>query len=491
MKRLLKVLSVSLVSLLVVAAFSFAGGSKEAAAMTSQGGRVDLQGKTIHMTILGIGGWIPSRLGVEMAPIFQKYAKEKYGYNAEFSYQDAPFTSLYQKAATSLATHSQEFNIIISDSQWLGALSNAGWILKLNSLIEGNPTLSKTQWWDPIVQESYQSYPDYSNELWGLPQEGDVLVLYVRKDLVDNPTNQKNFKAQYGFDLPSTFEEYSHLTMDKYIDICKFFTRPADGLYGVAIQYSKEYDYMTGSLYPFIWSSGGQIWDYKTNAVWGVLNTDSNAKALETDVSLLKYAPPGDVDYGIGQVLDAFTQGKVATAWQWAAEGSGMITPQLEGKVLVVPLPGFMVNGKFMQVSSLGGQPWVLNKFNDPAHMQVAKDFMAWWYLPQTQMEFVKQGGNSVVKDVLDSPGFDNIHPWLRAYKYELTTEHSRDFWHVPQYAQMLALQQEYFTGYASGAYHDAKSVLDYIAAQQQKILYDAGISKIPPPTNIANIVAH
>ena len=450
--------------------------------------RVNLRGKTINMTILGIGGWLPSRLGVDMSPIFEKWAKEKYGYEAKFSFQESPFTSLYQKAAVSLATHSQQFNIIISDSQWLGALSTAGWIVKMNSLIAQSPILSKVKWWDPICQVSYQSYPDYSNQLWGLPEEGDVLVLYVRKDLVQDPTNQEQFKAKYGFDLPSTAEAYQHLTFDKYLKVCEFFTRPDQGLYGVAIQYSKEYDFMTGSLYPFIWSMGGEIWDYKTKNVWGILNTDTNAKALETMVSLEKYGPPGMTDYGIGQVLDAFTQGKVATAYQWSAVGGGMITPDLKDKVFIVPIPGFMVDGKFTSITSLGGQPWVINAFNDAAHMQVAKDFMDWWYLKDTQLEYARRGGDPCSKEVLDSPGFDNIQPWFKTYKFALTTEHAKDFWHQPQYAEMLALQQEAFTAFATGAAHDARSVLDYVAAQQQHILYDAGATKTPPPPNWESI---
>ena len=82
-----------------------------------------LAGKSIEMNILGIAGWVPSSLGVKMSPLFAEYVKEKYGYDVSFNFQEAPFADLFQKAATSLVTRSQEFNIIISDSQWLGALA--------------------------------------------------------------------------------------------------------------------------------------------------------------------------------------------------------------------------------------------------------------------------------------------------------------------------------------------------------------------------------
>ena len=44
-----------------------------------------LAGQTIDMTILGIAGWPPSRLGVDMAnELFKPYAKETYGYDVNF-----------------------------------------------------------------------------------------------------------------------------------------------------------------------------------------------------------------------------------------------------------------------------------------------------------------------------------------------------------------------------------------------------------------------
>jgi hypothetical protein len=37
-----------------------------------------LKGQKIDMAILGIGGWLPSRLGVDMSPLFAEYAKKEF-----------------------------------------------------------------------------------------------------------------------------------------------------------------------------------------------------------------------------------------------------------------------------------------------------------------------------------------------------------------------------------------------------------------------------
>jgi len=478
-KRRKLMIFVVVTSILFLFSFTaFAGGGK---AKEEKAGAVEIK-KPIKMAILGIGGWLPSRLGVDMSPIFAEYAKEKYGYEVSFSFAEAPFSALFQKAAASLATRSQEYNLIISDSQWLGAFAEPGWIVNINKVIEENPELD-IEWYDPVVKETYMVYPDGSDQLWGFPEEGDVIVLFVRSDLFSDPKEKKAFKDKYGFDLPQTFEDWEKITMTDFEKIADFFTRPDEGIYGTAMQYQKEYDFMTMYLYPFMFSLGGEIWDPKERKIIGILNSEVNARAMVWNKRMLNYQPPGAINYGISEEVDAFTQGKVATAFQWAAVGAVMITPELKDKVIVVPPPAFKRDdGSVRRIYSIGGQPWVINAFNDEEHMRVAIDFLKWWYLPETQLEYARRGGNPTDKATLTSPGFEDIQPWFRAYKYMLKKERARDFWHEPKYSEMLAVQQEGWTAFASGVVKDAMNTLNWIACQQQKILYEAGRSKIAPP---------
>ena len=446
-----------------------------------------LKGKKVEMAILGIGGWLPSRLGVDMSPDFAKYAKAKYGYDVTFTFAEAPFSALFQKAASTLATRSQEYNIIISDSQWLGALAEPKWIVKVSDLMKDHPEFN-IEWYDKSVRESYQAYPDGSNELWGLPQEGDTVALFVRKDLFHDPKEKDAFKAKYNMDLPQTFEDWEKVSFTEFEKIAEFFTRPDKGLYGTELQHSKEYDFMSMFLYPFMFSAGGDIWDAKERKVYGILNSEVNAEAMKWNKKFLAYEPPGAINYGIAENIDAFTQDKVATAFQWAAVGLAMINDKNRDKVMVVPPPGIkQKDGTIKRLYCIGGQPWVINAFNDKAHMTVAIDFLKWFYLPETQLDFAKRGGNPAVKSVLEQPGFDDIQPWYRAYKYMLKGR-SRDFWHEAKYSEMLAAQQEAFTSYATGGVADPKVALEWAACEQQKILFEAGRSKVKPPDSCKNV---
>lgn len=439
-----------------------------------------LAGQSIEMNILGIAGWVPSSLGVKMSPLFADFVKEKYGYNVSFAFAEAPFSDLFQKAATSLATKSQEYNIIISDSQWLGALAKPGWILKLNDIIEKNPAL-QLEWYSQTVIDTYMTYPDGTKDIWGLPQEGDVEALYVRKDWLEDPKEKEAFQAKYGKPLPQTFEDFDALTMDEFEKIAEFFTRPDEQRWGFAQQYSRVYDFATCAFNNYLWSRGGEIWDPATGQIEGILNTQQNADSLQAFKDWLKYCPPGATNYGIAEGIDVFTQGKVFSTIQWAAVGSAMITDELKGKVLVVPPPKHGTGDAAKRICSMGGQPWVINAFNDEKKMRVAIDFMNWWYQPDTAVEFAKRGGNPCDKTTLSRDDFNDINPWNQTYKFMLEEGRSRDFWHDPKYSEMLGVQQEGYSAFVTGQSSDPKAVLDYIACAQQQILNDEGVAKTAP----------
>ncbi|MEM8862253.1 MAG: sugar ABC transporter substrate-binding protein, partial [Chloroflexota bacterium] len=130
---------------------------------------------------------------------------------------------MFQKVAPTLAAGSQEFNLIISDSQWLGALAEPRWIVRAEDVYELNPDLDIKPY-SSLVTNTYQVYPDGSGQRWGFPQMPDTQGVFLRKDMLDDPAEQAAFKEQYGYDLPTTYEEYADMTIEDYEDVFGFFT---------------------------------------------------------------------------------------------------------------------------------------------------------------------------------------------------------------------------------------------------------------------------
>lgn len=443
----------------------------------------NMKGKTVDFGYSRIAGWPPSAAAEAMWPKFQAYAREKYGYTANLTFAEAPFGELFQKIAPTLASQSQEFNLMVVDSQWLGALAEPGWIVPADRIYKLNPELDLEPY-SSLVPNTYQVYPDGSGKRWGFPQMPDTQGVFLRLDWLQDPKNQADFKAKYGRDLGTTYADYENITMKEFEDLLAFFNRPAEGVFGTALQYSKDYDFFSCAYYPFVYSQGGKIWDPATNNVQGILNTDANAKAMEEFVALKQYQADSFATQGIGEVIDLFTKGKVFSAFQWNAVGAAMITPELKGKVLVIPLPKFPgPDGKPQIIGAMGGQPWVVNAFNDDDHMRVSIDFLKWWYSPEVQDDFImNNGGLPWTKEGVNNPKYMEAIPYMASFKYMLGEGVSQDFWHVPEYSQMLAVQQEAFNAYATGQIKSAKAALDYVAAKQQAILFEAKRTTTPPP---------
>ena len=505
------VLSVTVVSTILLASCSSSSTSSESSAAGSAAGSAaasvtpegecpanplcgsdatNMQGKDIAFGYSRIGGWPPSAAPEAMWPAFQAYAKEKFGYTSTLSFAEAPFGELFQKIAPTLASGSQEFNLMVVDSQWLGALAEPGWIVPADQIYALNPDLDKEPF-SSLVESTYQVYPDGSGQRWGFPQMPDTQGVAMRLDMLEDPANQAAFEKEYGRPLGTTFADYENMTMAEFEDVIAFFNKPDAGMYGTALQYSKDYDFFSCAYYPFVYSQGGEIWDPATNNVEGILNTDLNAKAMEEFVGLSQYQPASFATQGIGELIDLFNTGKVFSAFQWNAVGKFMTgPPEAEGKVLFIPLPKFPgADGQPTIIGAMGGQPWVVNAFNDDDHMRVAIDFLNWWYLPETQNTFIMEnGGLPWSKDGVNDPAYMEAIPYMGSFKYMLEEGRSKDFWHVPEYAEMLAVSQEAFNAFATGQITSAKAALDYVAAKQQAILFDAGRTTTAPPEGTADM---
>lgn len=448
----------------------------------------NMQGKSLNLSLAVIAGWPPSQLPIEMFPQFAEHAKATYGYDVTVTKTEAPFAALFQKVAPTLASGSQEYNLIVSDSQWLGALSEPGWIVSAEDVYALNPELDIPVY-SSLVRDTYQVYPDGSGQRWGFPQMPDTQGIFMRLDMLEDPEEQAAFEATYGKPLPTTYEEFEQMTIQEYEEVFAHFHRPDEDFGGTAIMYSKEYDFFSCAYHPYVYATGGDIWDPETGDVVGVLNTPENAAQLEYFVSLQQYQLPGSENYGIGDMIDLFTQGKVFSAFQWLAVGLFMIPEELEGKVLAAPHPKFVFpDGSTDVIGAMGGQPWVINSFNDDDHMRVCIDFLKWWYQPDTQETFIAGGGLPWSEEGVNAEGFEELTPYTKPFKYMLGEGKSRDFWHLPEYAELLAVQQEAYSAYAAGQVSDPQRVLDFIAARQQQILLDAGRTDTPVPAELEGI---
>lgn len=433
--------------------------------------------------------WGPTRF-------MQEYADRTYkspsGNNVKLAIDFIPWPSFYERVAASMASGEQKYQLVVSDSQWIGTFIEGGQFMKLNDYIDADPELQAIlEDVHPALTEAYATYPYKSDNIYGFPQMPDTKVTFYRNDLFCDAGEQSAFKAKYGNDLPCSYEDWESTTWDTWGNIGEFFQRKAgdtlagetltEDFYGIAYQAGKGYDFSSCQALAFVFQSGGSIWDESNqpNAqAVGVVNSDEAVRGLEKYLDLLQYSPPvaktGQMD--IFAINDLYMQGKIAAIINWNAVSATSIDPSVSkvaDKTSVALPPGTQNGGDELdRWDIMGGQPFVLTTWNDDEVVQESLNIVKWWLSADTQLNFAKSGGSSALQSVMSMPEYNDIKPWNRAHKEVLKWQ--KDFWHVPEFFELLTQQQEQFDKAITGQI-SAKDALDSIAAFQQELLTEVG----------------
>jgi len=196
---------------------------------------------------------------------------------------------------------------------------------------------------EDIAPSFRSNWMKWDGKVYTIPDDGDVLTLYYRKDLFEDSANRAAFKKKYGYALaaPATWKQFD--------DISAFFTEKyAPALYGSAMMHDSLSFYFFEERFRV---NGGRFFDAKT--MKATINSPIGKKTLQEMVDRTKSMPPGAGKWGFMDVLGAFVEGKLAMTEFWPplgrwAEGYGTDTEQLSwvpkskvaGKVGYAVTPG-------------------------------------------------------------------------------------------------------------------------------------------------------
>jgi multiple sugar transport system substrate-binding protein len=448
-----------------------------------------LAAKDITIT-MAVPDWPPTR-------IMQDLANESYkapsGNNVRLEADFIPWPNYYERLAASLTSGEQKYQMVVSDSQWLGAFVEGGYYMKINEFIDADPELQAIfADLHPNLVAAYSTYPHKSDSFYGFPQMPDVLIVYYRTDLFCDESEQAAYQEKYGQKLPCDPAEMDDVDWDQVKTFGEFFRRAKgeelagqtldDDFYGIAYQAGKAYDFNIMQVNAFIWQHGADIWD-ETKApegqAEGVVNSDTAVQALEHYLSLLEYMPPvvktGTMD--IFKVDELFREGKVAWIIQWIGFAESAITPatsKVADKIAFAVHPGLReADGKINRWANIGGQPFVMTTWNDDEMVGEMVDFVKWWLSPEIQTEFARRGGQSGRHSVYNQPDYVEFRPWNRTWASSLDWQ--KDVWHVPTFFELLVQSQEEYDKAITGQ-QSAKEALDNIAAFQQEHLSEEGL---------------
>jgi len=227
---------------------------------------------------------------------------------------------------------------------WMPDLANAGALEVLDPYVDKYGYRSELQSIAPTYRDNQMMVGD---KIYGFPDDGDVFVLYYRKDIFGDPANQQAFKAKFGYDLapPKTWKQFAEIGQfltDKY----------APKMYGAA--FFRQAPYAMFMFEERFRNEGGRFFDADT--MKAAINSDVGVKVFTEMRADNKFMPPGVEQFGFVENLAAFLAGQTAMTISWPPYGRWAAGYGTDEKALDW-VPKSTVAGKVGYALPPGGHP--------------------------------------------------------------------------------------------------------------------------------------
>jgi multiple sugar transport system substrate-binding protein len=227
---------------------------------------------------------------------------------------------------------------------WMPDLANAGALEVLDPYVDKYGYRDELQKIAPTYRDNQMKVGD---KIFGFPDDGDVFLMYYRKDVFEDAANKDAFKAKYGYDLaaPKTWKEFD--------DIGQFLTdKNQPNMYGAG--FFRQPPYTMFMFQERFRNEGGKFFD--ADSMKATINSDIGVKVFTDMRNENKFMPPGVEQWGFVENLAAFLQGQTAMTISWPpygrwAEGYGTDQEALNW------VPKTQIAGKVGYALPPGGHP--------------------------------------------------------------------------------------------------------------------------------------
>ncbi|XDA99086.1 extracellular solute-binding protein [Sulfitobacter sp. LCG007] len=366
--------------------------------------------------------------------------------------ETTPWQDFQTKAFTEFNARGAAYDMIVGDSQWLGAASEGGHYVDLTDFFEEHDLGNVMA---PATVKYYAEYPGNSGKYWAIPAEGDAVGWAYRKDWFEDPEEMKAFEEKYGYplDVPESWAQM--------MDIAEFFHRPDEDRYGIAIYTDNSYDGLVMGIENALFSYGGNLGDYESYQVDGILNSPQNVAALEAYRKLYGFTPPGWSKTFFVENNQAITENLAAMSMNYFAFFPALVNPATNPNA---ENTGFFANPPGpggAQFAALGGQGISIVSYSENIDESYA--FLEWFIKDETQKRWAELGGYTASAKVLESDEFRSATPYNEAF-YQ-TMFKVKDFWAVPEYAELLTAANQRLYPYVVGGEGTAQEALDALTA--------------------------
>ena len=287
---------------------------------------------------------------------------------------------LYESLFAQNGLRHGDWDLALLSTDWLAEAADSHALLDLAPLIGQSPPAGYPHAWS----DSLLRLQRFGNRVLGLPFHDGPECLIYRKDLFEDPAHRARFAQQFGeaLDVPRTWHQFHR--------IARFFTRPAQSLYGAAFAafpdgHNTVYDFCLQ-----LWTRGGELFDASGCLL---LDTPLARQALDFYRAILNDPAaihPGSRAFDSVQSGAAFAAGQVAMMVNWfgfASMSETVPESKVRHCVAIAPIPSDA--GPQVSLNAY----WILGIPSGSPHPQLAWQFLCHSASPEMDKLLTLEGG--------------------------------------------------------------------------------------------------
>lgn len=363
-------------------ALSVALASGVVHAWTLEEAAAPYKGTTIKAIFLDRPGYAAA---IKLLPDFEKRT------GITVSYETVPYENSRERQVLDF-TAGNDNDVVLTDVVWIGEFAGNGWLEPVKTFADdkklADPDL-KLDGFFPILLESFGTW---DKKVYGLPFDNYSGLLYYNKCMLKDA----------GFDKPpATWDELLKVYAPKLT---------GNGKYAYALQSRRGETQSADSFMRFLWPFGGSLLDakFKSN-----LNSKESQTGLQFRQDLMKFMPPGIVDYDHNEAVNGLAQGNVAMITEWSAFYSTLADPT-KSKITDCLAVATEPKGPAGLKPALGGFSLGVNA-NAPDEKKAAAWLFIQWITSEAMAKpYIEAGGVSGRSDVYKDPDIQKRYPFVQ-----------------------------------------------------------------------------
>ena len=258
---------------------------------------------------------------------------------------EVPLTEVFSKIVLDYRSGTGTYDVVDVVPAWTSDLVQMGALEPLDRYVDRFGYREELRKIAPVFRDNWMTF---GGKIYALPDDGDVLVLYYRKDLFANAELNKAFHAKYGRDLapPQTWKQFD--------EVGGFLTDAlkAEKVYGASMVCDPAFaQYLFQERFR---NEGGRFFDPTT--MKATINSPVGVSVMAAMREENKFMPPGVETFKFPENLAVLLNGTAAMTVSWPPVGRWAAGYGTDEKALAF-VPKSKVAGKIGYALPPGGHP--------------------------------------------------------------------------------------------------------------------------------------